>query len=139
MKNLVNFDAACGESALASTSGKSASKHAAETSKKEDGPQELGRSLDTQAVEGADLGAAHTQQATPGGVKVPAQGKGTTSRLRRRHRLKAKAAAEAAEEATWASLLGEEMELGPMKESDEEYDVWAHYLRVMDENFDYNL
>ena len=92
-----------------------------------------------QAVEGADLGAAHTQQATPGGVKVPAQAKGTTSRLRRRHRLKAKAAAEAAEEATWASLLGEEMELGPMKESDEEYDVWAHYLRVMDDNFDYNL
>ena len=26
-----------------------------------------------------------------------------------------------------------------MKESDEEYDVWAHYLRVMDDNFDYNL
>ena len=103
-------------------------------------PQEaLGGSLVAQALEGADLGAAHTQQATPGGVKVPAQAKGTTSRLRRRHRLKAKAAAEAAEEATWASLLGEEMQLGPMKESDEEYDVWAHYLRVMDDNFDYNL
>ena len=26
-----------------------------------------------------------------------------------------------------------------MKESDEEYDVRAQYLRVMDDNFDYNL
>ncbi len=92
-----------------------------------------------QSVEGADLGAAHTQQATQGGVKTLAQAKGTTSRLRRCHPLKAKAAAEAAEEATWASLVGEEMELGPMKESDEEYDDWAHYLRVMNDNFDYNL
>jgi hypothetical protein len=105
-----------------------------------DRPQEaLGGSLATQTVEGADLGSAHTQQATQAGVKVPAQAKGLTSRLRRRHRLKAKAAAEGAEEATWASLLGEETELGPTKESDEEYDDWAYYLRVMDENFDYNL
>ena len=131
------LDAPCGDSALACTVLDST--HAAETCIGNRPQEALGGSLAAQAVEGADLGAAHTQQATPGGVKVPAQAKGTTSRLRRRHRLKAKAAAEAAEEATWASLLGEEMELGPMKESDEEYDVWAHYLRVMDDNFDYNL
>jgi hypothetical protein len=70
---------------------------------------------------------------------VPAQAKGTTSRLRRRQRLEAQAAADAAEVATWASLLGEGMELGPVKESEEEYDDLAYYVRVKDDNFDYNL
>jgi hypothetical protein len=73
LKNLLKIDAACGESALASTSGKSATKHPAETRKK-DGPQEPGRSLDTQAGEGADYGALHCiQQVAFEGAKTPGQ------------------------------------------------------------------
>ena len=45
-KNLLKLDATCGESALASTSGPSATKHAAET-RIGNRPQEPGRSLDT--------------------------------------------------------------------------------------------
>jgi len=51
LKTLLKLDVPCGESALASTSGTSATKHAAETCKG-NGLQEPGRSLDTQAVEG---------------------------------------------------------------------------------------
>ena len=67
-------------------------------------------------MEGADYGAEHyIQQATQAGVMVPAQAKGKTLRLRRRQRSirEAKAAADASEEAPWASLLEEENEAGP--------------------------
>ena len=46
MKTLLKLDAPCGESALASTSGTSATKHAAET-RIGNRPQEPGSSLDT--------------------------------------------------------------------------------------------
>ena len=119
MKTLLKLDATCGESTLASTSGKSATKHAAETRKK-DGPQEPGRSLDTQAGEGADYGASHCiQQVTLEGVKAPAQARGKTSRsLRRKQRNRAaeEAAREAAGAVPWASLMGEEWEDGQQQE-----------------------
>jgi hypothetical protein len=137
LKNLFNFDAACGESALASTSGKSASKHPAETSKKEDGPQELGRSLDTQAGEGADYGASHsTQQVTFEGAKALAQAQGKTSRAyrrqQRRNRVATKAARDAAGEAPWAVLVGEEWEDRQQQEPTQECDDWGLYCQATD-------
>ena len=137
LKNLFNFDAACGESALASTSGKSASKHPAETSKKEDGPQELGRSLDTQAGEGADYGASHSiQQVTFEGAKALAQAQGKTSRAyrrkQRRNRVATEAARDAAGEAPWAVLVGEEWEDGQQQEPTKECDDWGLYGQAMD-------
>ena len=137
LKNLIKLDAARGESALASTSGKSASKHAAETSKKEDGPQELGRSLDTQAGEGADYGASHsTQQVTFEGAKALAQAQGKTSRAyrrqQRRNRVATEAARDAAGEAPWAMLVGEEWEDGQQLEPTKECDDWGLYGQAMD-------
>ena len=84
----------------------------------------LGGSLATQTVEGADLGSAHTQQATQAGVKVPAQAKGKTPRSRRRQQSirEAKEAAGAGEVAIWAALLEEEMEAGLVREPEEEYE-----------------
>ena len=81
------------------------------------------------------------QQATHAGVTAPAQAKGKTPRSRRRQRSirEAKAAADAAEVATWASLLEEEMEAGPEREPEEEYEGWGYYLKVMDDNSDYDL
>ena len=119
LKTLLKLDAPCGESALASTSGTSATKHAAETCIG-DGLQEPGRSLDTQSVEGADYGASHCiQQVTLEGVKAPAQARGKTSRsLRRKQRNRAaeEAARDAAGEAPWALLVGEEWEDGQQQE-----------------------
>ena len=137
MKPLLKLDAPCGESALASTSGKSASKHAAETSKKEDGPQELGRSLDTQAGEGADYGASHCiQQVTFEGAKTPAQARGKTSRAYRRqqqlNRAAAEAARDAAGEAPWALLVGEEWEDRQQQKPTKECDDWGRYCQAMD-------
>ena len=125
------------ESALASTSGKSASKHAAETSKKEDGPQELGRSLDTQAGEGADYGASHSiQQVTFEGAKALAQAQGKTSRAyrrkQRRNRVATEAARDAAGEAPWAMLVGEEWEDGQQQEPTKECDDWGLYCQATD-------
>ena len=135
LKNLLKIDAACGESALASTSGKSASKHTAETSKKEDGPQELGRSLDTQAGEGADYGASHSiQQVTFEGAKAPAQARGKTSRAYRRqqrNRSAEEAARDAAGEAPWALLVGEEWEDGQQQEPTGECDDWGLYYQAI--------
>ena len=67
------------------------------------------------------------QQATHAGVMVPAQAKGMTSRSHRRQRsiCEAKAAADAAEVATWASLLEEEMEARPEREPEVEYEAGA--------------
>jgi hypothetical protein len=121
----------------ASTSGKSASKHPAETSKKEDGPQELGRSLDTQAGEGADYGASHsTQQVTFEGAKALAQAQGKTSRAyrrqQRRNRVATKAARDAAGEAPWAVLVGEEWEDRQQQEPTQECDDWGLYCQATD-------
>jgi hypothetical protein len=137
LKNLIKLDAARGESALASTSGKSASKHPAETSKKEDGPQELGRSLDTQAGEGADYGASHsTQQVTFEGAKALAQAQGKTSRAyrrqQRRNRVATEAARDAAGEAPWAVLVGEERGDGQQQEPTQECDDWGLYCQATD-------
>jgi hypothetical protein len=135
LKTLLKLDVACGESALASTSGKSATKHAAETRKK-DGPQEPGRSLDTQAGEGADYGASHcTQQVTLEGAKAPAQAQGKTSRsYRRKHRNRAseEAARDAAGEVPWALLVGEEWEDGQQQEPTGECDDWGLYYQATD-------
>ena len=135
LKNLLKLDAPCGESALASTSGTSATKHTAETSTG-DGPQEPGRSLDTQAGEGADYGASHCmQQVTLEGAKAPAQARGKTSRsLRRKQRNRAaeEAARDAAGAVPWASLMGEEWEDGQQQEPTGECDDWGLYHQATD-------
>jgi len=135
LKNLLKIDAACGESALASTSGKSATKHPAETRKK-DGPQEPGRSLDTQAGEGADYGALHCiQQVAFEGAKTPAQARGKTSRAYRRkqrNRAAEEAARDAAGEVPWALLVGEEWEDGQQQEPTEECDHLGLYYQATD-------
>ena len=136
MKNLLKLDDPCGESALASTSGTSATKHAAETCIG-DGLQEPGRSLDTQSVEGADYGASHCiQQVTLEGAKAPAQARGKTSRAYRRQQQRNRAAAEAARdaagEAPWAVLVGEEWEDGQQQEPTKECDDWGLYGQAMD-------
>jgi len=117
--------------------------HAAETCIG-NSPQEafVCRFVAIQAVEGADYGATHyIQQATHAGVMAPAQAKGKMSRSHRRQRSRreAKAAADAAEVATWASLLEEEMEAGPEREPEVEYEGWGYYLEVMEDNSDYDL
>ncbi len=135
MKPLLKLDAPCGESALASTSGTSATKHAAET-RIGNRPQEtLGRSLDTQAVEGADYGSSHyIQQVTHEGVKAPAQVRGKTSRslTRKQRNRAAKEAARDAGAVSWASLMGEEMEAGQQQEPTGECDDWGLYYQAMD-------
>ncbi len=45
----------------------------------------------------------------------------------------AKAAADAAEEATWASLREEEREAGQEREPDKKLEGWGYYLEVRDE------
>jgi hypothetical protein len=40
--------------------------------------------------------------------------------------------------ATWASLLEEEMEAGPEREPEVEYEGWGYYLEVMEDNSNYN-
>jgi hypothetical protein len=101
------------------------------------GPQEtLGGSLEAQAVEDADPSAAHYIQQ---GVTVPAPAKGKKSRLCRRLRREAKAAADAAGAATWAHLLGGEMDAGQVEESEEEHDDWRDYFRVKDDKYDHNF
>ena len=121
--------------ALASTSGTSATKHAAETCIGQS-LQEPGRSLDTQAVEGADYGASHCiQQVTLEGVKAPAQARGKTSRsLRRKQRNRAaeEAARDAAGAVPWASLMGEEWEDGQQQEPTGECDDWGLYYQATD-------
>ena len=69
---------------------------------------------------------------------APAQAKGKMSRSHRRQRSRreAKAAADAAEVATWASLLEEEMEAGPEREPEVEYEGRGYYLEVMEDNYD---
>ena len=125
----------CGESALASTSGTSATKHAAETCKG-NSLQEPGRSLDTQAVEGADYGASHCiQQVTLEGVKAPVQVRGKTSRsLKRKQRNRAakEAARDAAGAVPWASLMGEEWEYEQQQEPTGECDDWGLYYQATD-------
>ena len=93
-------------------------------------------------MEGADYGAPHyIQLATHVGVMVPAQAKGKTSRSRRRQRSirEAMAAADAADVATWASLLEEEMEAGPEREPEVEYEGWGCYHEVMEDKSDRDL
>ncbi len=109
---------------------------AAETSKK-DGQQEPGRSLDTQAGEGADYGASHCiQQVTFEGAKASAQARGKTSRSYRRQQQRNRAAEEAARdtagEAPWALLVGEEWEDGQQQEPAKDYDDWGHYCQATD-------
>ena len=72
---------------------------------------------------------------------MPAQAKGKMSRSCRRQRSirEAKAVADAAEVVTWASLLEEEMEAGPEREPEVEYEGWGYYLEVMEDNSDYDL
>ena len=72
---------------------------------------------------------------------MPAQAKGKTTRSRRRQRSirEAKAAADAAEEATWASLLEEEKEAGPEREPEVEYEGWSYYFGVKEDNSDHDL
>jgi hypothetical protein len=98
--------------------------------------QEPGRSLDIQAVEGADYGASHCiQQVTLEGVKAPAQARGKTSRsLRRKQRNRAaeEAARDAAGEVPWALLVGEEWEDGQQQEPTGECDDWGLYHQAMD-------
>ena len=48
-------------------------------------------------------------------------------------------AAGAAEVATWASLLEEEMEAGLARDPEVEYDDWGYYFMVMEDNYEYNL
>ena len=135
MKNLLKLDVPCGESALASTSGTSATKHPAETCKG-NGLQEPGRSLDTQAGEGADCGASHCiQQVTLEGVKAPVQARGKTSRSYRRkqrNRAAEEAARDAAGEVPWALLVGEEWEDGQQQETMGECDDWGLYHQATD-------
>ena len=100
-------------------------------------------------MEGADYGAEHyIQQATHAGVMmphagvmVPAQDKGKTSRWRWRQRSirEAKAAADATEEATWASLLEEERDAEPEREPEVEYEGWGCYHEVMEDKSDRDL
>ena len=91
---------------------------------------------------GADIGAErYIQQATQAGVEALAHAKGKTSwsrkRLRRIH--EAKAAAVAAEAATWASLMEEEKEAGPGWEPEEVYEGWGYSLGVKEDNWNYDL
>jgi len=136
LKTLLKLDTACGESALESTSGKSATKHAAETRKK-DGPQEPGRSLDTQAGEGADYGASHCiQQVTFEGAKAPAQARGKTScaysRKQRNRSAEETARYAAGGEVPWILLVGEEWEDGQQQEPTGECDDWGLYYQATD-------
>jgi hypothetical protein len=138
LKNLSTFDAPRGDCALASNPGQCIT-HAAETCIGNRPQEAFIGSLAIQTVEGADYGAAHyIQQATHAGVMVPAQAKGKSSRSHRRQRSihEAKAAAHAAEVATWASLLEEEMEAGPEREPEVEYEGRGYYLEVMEDNYD---
>ena len=59
-------------------------------------------------------------------------------RARRRSR-EAKAAVDAAEEATWASLLEEEMKAGPERAPEVEYEGWGYYLIVKEDISDHDL
>ena len=72
-------------------------------------------------MEGADYGASHCiQQVTFEGAKAPAQARGKTSRAYRRKQQRNRAATEAARdaagEAPWAVLVGEEWEDGQQQE-----------------------
>ena len=52
--------------------------------------------------------------------------------------LLAKAAADAAVVATWASLLEEETEAGLVREPEVKYDYCGYYFKVMEDNYDYD-
>jgi hypothetical protein len=93
--------------------------------------------LDTQAGEGADYGASHSIQQVPfEGAKALAQAQGKTSRAyrrkQRRNRVPTEAARDAAGEAPWAMLVGEEWEDGQQQEPTKEYDDWGLYGQAMD-------
>ena len=64
---------------------------------------------------------------------------GLESRRRQQSIREAKVAAGAAEVATWASLLEEEMEAGLARDPEVEYDDWGYYFMVMEDNYEYNL
>ena len=92
--------------------------------------------LDTQAGEGADYGASHCiQQVTFEGAKAPAQARGKTSRAYRRqqrNRSAEEAARDAAGEAPWALLVGEEWEGGQQQEPTKECDHCGLYCQATD-------
>jgi hypothetical protein len=93
--------------------------------------------LDTQAGEGADYGASHCiQQVTFEGAKALAQARGKTPRAYRRKQQRNRAATEAARdaagEAPWAVLVGEEWEDGQQQEPTKECDDWGLYCQATD-------
>ena len=51
----------------------------------------------------------------------------------------AKAAADAAEVATWAALLVEEVDAGPEPEPEEDYDGSGYYYGDLVDNADYDI
>jgi len=70
------------------------------------------------------------------GAKAPAQARGKTSRAYRRKQQRNRAAAEAARdaagEAPWALLVGEEWEDRQQQKPTKECDDWGRYCQAMD-------